>query len=59
VACPSKHGSDAADHRLEQVKTRVRDDVVRQIYWEHQEHDVKGRMIARYHSFPELHENGR
>ena len=47
------------DHRLEQVKTRACDGVVRQIHWEHQEYDVNGRMVARYHSFVELHENGR
>jgi hypothetical protein len=45
-------------HRLEQVITRARDGVVRQIHWEHQEYDVNGRMVARYHSFLELHENG-
>ena len=47
------------DHRLEQVKTSACDDVVRQIHWEHQEYDVSGRVVARYHSFVELHENGR
>jgi hypothetical protein len=46
------------DHRLEQVRTRARDDAVKQIHWEHQEYDVNGRMVARYHSFLELHENG-
>ena len=46
------------DHRLEQVRTRARDDVVRQIHWEHQEYDVNGLMIARCHSFLELFENG-
>ncbi len=47
------------DHRLELVKTSACDGVVQQIHWEHQEFDVNGRMIARYHSFVELHENGR
>jgi hypothetical protein len=47
------------DHRLEQVKTSACDGEVQQIHWEHQEYDVNGRMVARYHSFVELHENGR
>lgn len=47
------------DHRLEQVKTSACDGVVQQIHWEHQEYDVNGRMIARYHSFVELRENGQ
>ncbi len=47
------------DHRLEQIKTSACDGVVQQIHWEHQEYDVNGRMVARYHSFVELHENGR
>ena len=47
------------DHRLEQVKTSACDGVVQQIHWEHQEYDVNGCMIARYHSFLELYENGQ
>jgi hypothetical protein len=47
------------DHRLEQVKTRACDGVVQQISWEHQEYDENGQMVARYHSFVELHENGQ
>jgi hypothetical protein len=47
------------DHRLEQVKTSACDGVVQQIHWEHQEYELNGRMIARYHSFVELRENGQ
>ncbi len=47
------------DHRLELVKTSACDGVVQQIHWDHEEYDVNGRMIARYHSFVELHETGQ
>ncbi len=47
------------DHRLEQIRTSACDGVVQQIHWEHQEYDASGRMIARYHSFVELRENGQ
>jgi hypothetical protein len=45
-------------HRLEQVRTRVRAGVVRASYWDHEEYDVHGRLIARYHTFRELSEAG-
>ena len=40
-------------HRLLAVRTRGRDGIVSGIYWEYEERDTTGRLIARYDSFNE------
>jgi hypothetical protein len=47
-----------AGHRLEQVKTRACGGVVRGTYWDHEEYDAAGHLVARYHSFLELSDEG-
>jgi hypothetical protein len=44
----------AADHRLDQVRSRSRAGLVRGTFWEHEEHDPQGRLVARYESFEEV-----
>ena len=46
-------------HRLEQVKTRACGGVVRGTYWDHEEYDATGRLVARYQSFLELSDDGK
>jgi hypothetical protein len=48
-----------AGHRLEQIKTRDCGGVVRGTYWEHNEYDAAGCLVARYHSFVELSDGGK
>jgi hypothetical protein len=49
----------AADHRLDQIRSRSRAGLVRGTFWEHEEHDLHGRLVARYESFEEVDaENG-
>ena len=47
-----------AGHRLEQVRTRARGGIIKGTYWDHDEYDATGHLVARYHSFVELGENG-
>ena len=44
----------AADHRLEQVRSRSRGGALRGTFWNHEEYDADGRLVARYESFQEL-----
>jgi hypothetical protein len=45
-------------HRLEQIKTRACGGRVIAIYWDHEEYDAHGRLVARYHTFREVSEAG-
>jgi hypothetical protein len=44
----------AADHRLEQVRSRSRGGALRGTFWTHEEYDADGRLVARYESFREF-----
>ncbi len=44
----------AADHRLEQVRSRSRGGALRGTFWTHEEYDADGRLVARYESFHEF-----
>ena len=41
-------------HRLLVVRSRCRGGLVSAVYWEHEEYDTTGRLIARYKSFEEV-----
>jgi hypothetical protein len=41
-------------HRLLVVRSRSRGGLVSAVYWEHEEYDTTGRMIARYKAFEEV-----
>jgi hypothetical protein len=41
-------------HRLLVVRSRSRGGLVSAVYWEHEEYDTTGRLIARYKSFEEV-----
>jgi hypothetical protein len=43
-----------ADHRLEQVRSRSRGGVLGGTFWDHQEYDADGRLVARYESYREV-----
>jgi hypothetical protein len=45
-------------HRLIAVRTRGRGGIVSGVYWEHEERDGTGRLIARYESFDEISATG-
>ena len=42
------------EHRLELVRSRSRGGVVRGEYFDHEEFDSRGNLIARYESFSEI-----
>ena len=42
-----------AAHRLVQVRSRSRAGIVTGTFWDHEEYDELGRLIARYESFDE------
>jgi hypothetical protein len=42
-----------ATHRLVPVRSRSRGGNVPATYWEHEEYDASGRLIARYESYVE------
>jgi hypothetical protein len=44
------------DHRLQQVRSRARAGAVRGVYWEHEEYNLAGFLVARYESFDEIPE---
>src|SRR5215211_5302104 len=44
----------AADHRLDQVRSRSRGGAVHGTFWNHEEYDADGRLVARYESFQEV-----
>jgi hypothetical protein len=44
----------AADHRLEQVRSRSRGGALHGTFWNHEEYDADGRLVARYESFQEF-----
>jgi hypothetical protein len=48
-----------AQHRLELHSSRSRGGLLRGVYWEHEEYDEDGRLIARYRSFDETASNGQ
>jgi hypothetical protein len=41
-------------HSLVQIRTRSRGGIVRGVYWDHEEYDLTGRLVARYRSFEEM-----
>jgi hypothetical protein len=41
-------------HRLLVVRSSSRGGLVSAVYWEHEEYDTTGRLIARYKSFEEV-----
>jgi hypothetical protein len=45
-------------HRLIVVRTRGRGGIVSSVYWEHEERDATGRLIARNDSFDEISVSG-
>ena len=45
-------------HHLEQVRTRACAGVVTASYWDHEEYDAHGRLVARYHTFREFSKAG-
>ncbi len=47
-----------AMHRLLAVRSRSRGGAVQGIYWEHEEYDPAGTLVARYQSFDETNAAG-
>ena len=47
-----------ATHRLLAVRSRSRGGLIRGVYWEHEEYDAGGRLVARYESFEEISATG-
>jgi hypothetical protein len=45
-------------HRLLPVRSRSRGGLLRAVYWEHEEYDASGRLIARYKCFDERNQTG-
>jgi hypothetical protein len=43
-----------ANHSLLQIRSRSRGGIFGGVYWEHEEYDSSGLLIARYESFEEL-----
>ncbi len=43
-----------ATHRLLAVRSRSRGGLIRGIYWQHEEYNAGGRLVARYQSFEEI-----
>ena len=43
----------APSHRLVIVRSRTRAGIVGGTFWEHEEYDALGRLVARYESFEE------
>ena len=41
-------------HRLLAVRSRSRAGIVRGTFWDHEEYDDKGLLVARYESFAEI-----
>ena len=41
-------------HSLVPIRTRSRGGIVRGVYWDHEEYDWAGRLVARYRSFEEM-----
>jgi hypothetical protein len=44
----------SAEHRLVQVRSRSRAGILAGTFWDHEEYDAVGRLIARYESFEEM-----
>jgi hypothetical protein len=42
-----------ATHRLVAVRSRSRAGLVAGTFWDHEEYDTRGRLVARYRSFVE------
>jgi hypothetical protein len=49
----------SALHRLVLVKSRSRGGRLSGEYWEHEEYDGLGRLIARYHCYKEVEPSGQ
>ncbi len=48
----------AADHQLLPVRSRSRGGAVVAEFWEHEEFDPSGRLLARYESYEEIGPEG-
>ncbi len=48
----------AADHQLLPVRSRSRGGAVVAEFWEHEEYDPSGRLLARYESYEEIGPEG-
>ena len=44
----------AAGHRLVLIRSRIRGGSARGEFWEHEELDARGALVARYESFTEV-----
>jgi hypothetical protein len=47
-----------ATHRLLPVRSRVRGGIFKAVYWDHEEYDTAGQLVARYECFDESAPNG-
>lgn len=47
------------DHHLSVVRSRSRGGAVVAEFWEHEEYDPSGRLLARYESYEEIAVSGR
>jgi hypothetical protein len=47
-----------ATHRLIAVRSRSRAGIVAGTFWDHEEYDAMGRLVARYESFEETKPHG-
>ena len=47
-----------ANHSLLAVRSRCRGGLLGGVYWEHEEYDTRGALIARYKSFAEGNQAG-
>jgi len=45
-------------HRLVQVRSRSRGGLMSGMFWEHEEYDASGRLVARFNSFEETSPTG-
>jgi hypothetical protein len=45
-------------HRLVAVRSRSRAGIIAGTFWDHEEYDAGGRLVARYESFEEHHPRG-
>ena len=48
----------SAAHRLVQVRSRSRAGILSGTFWDHEEYDAAGRLVARYQSFEERDPHG-
>jgi hypothetical protein len=49
----------APQHELVQVRSRSRGGLTSGTFWEHEEYDARGELVARYESFEETKASGQ